>query len=528
MFFIKRSFIVTGLFFLLYSFAIFTACKDIHRNKSHPEVSYSDIEKGKVLAGQYCQSCHVLPDPSLLDAKTWETGILPAMGPRLGIFYYNDRVYPSLRYDKNLEKNFYPDVPILSFDQWQNIIDYYTASSPDTLLSEQNPQPAINNQLTTFLVKTPAFTFSTPAITMVKADEEGTQHGLLMSDPGRHIVYRLNDKLQVADSISVRGAIVDMEYKNKQWLTCNIGVLNPNNGKYGSGYNVVLNSAGKMQKDTTALFDSLQRPVQISAADLNNDGKTDYVVCEFGYQTGALSWMENKGNGKFERHVLRPLPGAIKAYIQDYNHDGLPDLWVLFAQGEEGIFLFTNKGNGHFDQREVLRFPPVYGSSSFELADFNNDGHPDIMYTCGDNGDYSTILKPYHGVYIFMNDGNNNFKQQYFFHINGCYKAIARDFDNDGDADIATISFFADYLHKPEEGFVYLENKGNLQFDPFSLPQTQQGRWLTMDAGDVNGDGKMDLILGNFSVGPTLIKSKYDWKKGPPFMILENIAKKHL
>ena len=38
------------------------------------------------------------------------------------------------------------------------------------------------------------------------------------------------------------------------------------------------------------------------------------------------------------------MPGAEKAYIQDYNKDGLPDIWVLFAQGDEGIFLFTNKG----------------------------------------------------------------------------------------------------------------------------------------------------------------------------------------
>ena len=68
--------------------------------------------------------------------------------------------------------------------------------------------------------------------------------------------------------------------------------------------------------------------------------------------------------------------GAIKVYVDDYNHDGLPDIWALFAQGEEGIFLFTNKGNGNFEQRQVLRFPPVYGSSSFEIIDLNNDGFP--------------------------------------------------------------------------------------------------------------------------------------------------------
>ena len=217
--------------------------------------------------------------------------------------------------------------------------------------------------------------------------------------------------------------------------------MNPNNGKYGSAGRISIDEKGKMQADSSLKFDKLARPVQITSADFNKDGKTDYLVCEFGNLTGALSWMENIGDNKYERHVLRGAPGSIKAYIRDVNHDGLPDIWVLFAQGEEGIFLFTNKGHGKFEQEEVLRFQPIFGSSYFELADFNKDGYPDIVYTCGDNADYSPVLKPYHGVYIFMNDGSNHFKQQYFFPMYGCFKAIARDFDGDGDLDIAAISF---------------------------------------------------------------------------------------
>ena len=260
-------------------------------------------------------------------------------------------------------------------------------------------------------------------------------------------------------------------------------------------------------------------------SDLNHDGRTDYLVCEFGNLTGALSWMENLGDNKFKHHVISPVPGAIKAYIRDENHDGLPDLWVLFAQGDERISLFTNLGNGNFSERKVLRFPPSYGSSYFEMADFNNDGYPDIVYTCGDNADYSTVLKPYHGVYIFLNDGRNNFTQKYFFPINGCYKAMARDFDGDGDLDIACISFFADYAHQPEEGFVYLENKGNFEFQPYSLPEGKLGRWVTMDAADLDGDGKTDILLGNFSIAPSFIKPAIPWTQGPPFLFLKNIGK---
>ena len=180
-------------------------------------------------------------------------------------------------------------------------------------------------------------------------------------------------------------------------------------------------------------------------------------------------------------------------------------------------------GGGKFKEDRILRFPTINGSSYFELADFNNDGFEDIVYTCGDNADNSPVLKPYHGVYIYLNDGKNNFIQKYFYPINGCYKAIARDFDKDGDLDIATISYFPDSENQPEEGFVYFENKGGgLNFTPSSSQSLTKGRWLTMNVGDYNQDGYLDLIFGNFSLLKPIVKSEKDWKKGPPFMVLTN------
>jgi len=510
-----------GLFFL----CLMISCNHYKKNSTHQEVSDDSILKGKQLARVYCQTCHSLPSPSLLDTKTWKSGVLPAMGPRLGIFTFNYKNYPANRNDVDLPRDFYPSQSVITDEQWQNIIDYYTAVSPDSLPSQKRKTP-IKEVLSLFSVATPVFQYVDPTTCLVKIDTSITPHQLWISDILKKSLFRFDNQLNLIDSLQTTGPMVDMSIEQKKITACDIGILNPTNAKFGSVQTIARNSNNNIRLETI-LFGKLQRPVQIVQADLNNDGKSDFLVCEFGYMTGALSWYQNLGGNKFERHIIRELPGAIKAYITDYNHDGLPDLWVLFAQGEEGIFLFTNKGNGQFDQEEVLRFPPSYGSTYFEFDDFNKDGYPDILYTCGDNGDYSRVLKPYHGVYIFLNDKTNHFKQKYFFPINGCYKAIARDFDGDGDLDIATIAFFADFAHQPEEGFVFLENKGDFNFMPFSIPEAKTGRWFTMDVADLDGDGKPDIILGNCSFGPTLERSTYDWKKGPLFMVLKNTGNKH-
>ncbi len=504
----------------VYIIALLISCNNFNKNKSHEQVPDASIAAGKKLAATYCASCHQLPDPAVLDAKSWDKGVLPQMGPRLGIFFYDDQEYPVAIRDRNMGKSYYPSQPLITMEDWQHIIDYYTATSPDSLLPAKKPVPIkMNDHL--FAAIQPSIYYSKPSTSFIRFQPNKQ---LFLCDALSKKLLRFDNTLHLIDSIPLLAPVTDLINDTDYLIICNTGVLNPNNGKYGQ---VERFSTKTLTHDT--LFKNLMRPVQVTRADINTDGKDDYLVCEFGNVRGALSWYEQTDTN-YQRHVIRDVPGSVKAYLDDYNKDGLPDIWVLFAQGNEGIFLFTNKGKGVFETKQVLSFPPYYGSSYFELDDFNKDGYPDIVYTCGDNADYSPVLKPYHGVYIFMNDGKNTFKQQYFYPINGCYKAIARDFDGDGDLNIATIAFFADYARQPEEGFVYLKNistpadtQPGFEFEPYSTIAAKSGRWLTMDAGDWDGDGKLDLVLGNFTYTGTTIPSAVDWTKEPPFLLLRNL-----
>ena len=445
------------------------------------------------------------------------------MGPRLGIFHFGKESYPSYRGDPYVGAGAYPSRPLLTNWEWQELIDYYSGVASDSL-PPQPPHEAIREGLSLFEPLGVSGGYA-PVTCYVHVDTAGKRRQVLAGRVFPGVLSRYDPGMRRLDSLVVRGGIVDMQLGDTSGVACDIGNINPNNARFGGAYRVHIGEGGRLRMDTLPFLWDLARPVQVTGADLNGDGRTDYLVCEFGNLRGALSWMEDNGKGSYVRHILRAQPGAIRAYIQDVNNDGRPDIWVLFAQGEEGIFLYTNKGGGRFEEREVLRFPPVYGSSSFELADFNHDGHPDIVYTCGDNADYSPVFKPYHGVYIFLNDGNNRFTRRWFYPINGCYKAIARDFDGDGDLDLAVIGYFADFRRNPGEGFVYLENRGNMVFTPYTVAAARTGRWLTMDAGDVDGDGRIDLVLGNFSVGPALSRNSIDWKKGPSALLLKGLGK---
>lgn len=108
------------------------------------------------------------------------------------------------------------------------------------------------------------------------------------------------------------------------------------------------------------------------------------------------------------------------------------------------MYIFYQKEKMKFNAKIVLLFPPDYGSTGFVLVDYNYDGHPDIVTAQGDNANLFKILKNFHGIRLFLNDGENNFNQKFFYPIYGVTQVVANDFDQDDDIDFAVSSFSPD------------------------------------------------------------------------------------
>jgi hypothetical protein len=232
----------------------------------------------------------------------------------------------------------------------------------------------------------------------------------------------------------------------------------------------------------------------LTTADFNGDGKLDIAYASAEGTTIFLSL--GNGDGTFQPPFVSSA-GEVFLFVAfagaDFNRDGKLDLAVLFNQfGFGGAALLLGNGDGTL--KPFTEIPGVSsGPGAMLVADFNQDGNLDVMVGgCG-------CMGPFPSIELLLGDGDGTFQTGATPPIGGTVMTVG-DFNGDGKLDIVTAGL---------NGQIALGNGDGTFQAPQTFFMANDGSSAVV-AADVNGDGKLDLIFGTSSSGIGVMQGNGD------------------
>jgi len=281
-----------------------------------------------------------------------------------------------------------------------------------------------------------------------------------------------------------------------------MGEVFPCNDKIGQV--LIYENDGHQHFKKHVIAEGVYRVNDIKAADFNGDGKLDLAIGQFGYDQGAVQWMENKGNWNFEMHMLLELSGDINVCVADFDGDGNMDVTAQISQQYEEIYLFSGNGKGGFTTKKLWGSTNEdFASSGMVLCDLNKDGKPDLLFSNGDGFGPSALPgpRPWHGVQWLENKGHNEFVFHRIGDLYGGYSPVEVDLDGDGNLDVLAVSGFNDWDKPKAQSLVWYRNDGKMNFTPHVLAY-RPTHLLTIATGHFDGTKRPSIVSGAFHSYP--------------------------
>lgn len=243
----------------------------------------------------------------------------------------------------------------------------------------------------------------------------------------------------------------------------------------------------------------------IAVGDVTGNGLDDIYVGSAHREAPKLYLQDSAGefmlsNGDlFEEEALYE---DVHAIFFDATGDGLNDLYVVSGGGQlfqSGVAhrdrLYINEGDGQF-RKGTAQLPDLQVNGSVSVAsDFDFDGDVDL-FVGGRSKPWNYGQSPQHA--ILRNDGSGHFDDvtselaDGLENIGMITDALWTDFTGNGRQDLIVVGEWMPVSVFENRGDSFENITTDLGLDQYS------GMWQSVTADDLDGDGNMDLLAGNF------------------------------
>lgn len=232
--------------------------------------------------------------------------------------------------------------------------------------------------------------------------------------------------------------------------------------------------------------------------DINNDGQPDVYFGGSKFIPGQFFLQSD--NGFIKTNIPSILKDSIKedvdAVIEDFDLDGKADLFIgtggadFYKKSKPLLDSYYRSGDSNFTLSEI----EAYYENASCIKQFDFDGDGDIDLFVGNESvsdDFGNVPKSY----LLVNEKGKftAFQKDLFENLGMVTDAVWDDYNKDGQVDLIIVG----------EWMVptFLKNKhGSFEKDDALSEEKLAGLWQSIIPFDIDSDGNMDYILGNWGL----------------------------